>query len=145
MYDVVADEKCVRLVVDVPARLPAYGDRELIQQAVANLVDNAVKFSPAGGRVLLRAEAGGDGVWITVADQGPGIPAADRGRAIERFYRAEAARNTPGTGLGLALVQAVAQLHGGSLALDDAAPGLIARLHVGAPADRRSRQEESAA
>ncbi len=132
LYDVVAEEKGVRLALDVPGRLPAYGDRELIQQAVANLVDNAVKFSPSGSTVRLLGATGEDGVWITVADQGPGIPANARARATERFFRAEAARSTPGSGLGLALVQAVAQLHGGSLLLEDAGPGLIARLHIAA-------------
>ena len=114
--------------VEAPERLPAYGDRDLVQQAVANLVDNAVKFSPPGGQVRLRAAATPAGVEIVVADQGPGIPAADRTRAIERFFRGEAARSTPGAGLGLALVQAVALLHQGSLRLEDAAPGLLAVL-----------------
>lgn len=135
LYDVVAEEKGVRLTVSIPDTLPAYGDRELIQQAVANLVDNAVKFSPPGSTVRLFAEAGADGVRITVADQGPGIPEEDRSRATERFFRAEAARSTPGSGLGLALVQAVAQLHGGSLSLRDARPGLIACLHIAARQD----------
>jgi len=86
-----------------------------------------VKFSPAGGIVRLDAR-GGAQTTITVADQGPGIPADDRARATERFYRGETARSTPGSGLGLALVQAIAQLHGGQLVLEDAAPGLVARL-----------------
>ncbi len=132
LYDVVADEKGVRLVVEIPDRLPADGDRELIQQAVANLLDNAVKFSSPGGTVRLGAENAGDGIRITVADQGPGIPVHDRARATERFFRGETARSTPGSGLGLALVQAVAQLHNGSLTLDDAGPGLMAQLHIGA-------------
>ncbi|MEO8716179.1 MAG: ATP-binding protein [Acetobacteraceae bacterium] len=132
LYDVVAEEKNVRVQLDVPERLPAYGDRELIQQAVANLVDNAVKFSPPGSTVRLLAEPAGKGVRITVADQGAGIPPEDRTRATERFFRGESARSTPGSGLGLALVQAVAQLHGGSLTLGDANPGLIARLHIAA-------------
>ncbi|HEX5325648.1 MAG TPA: HAMP domain-containing sensor histidine kinase [Acetobacteraceae bacterium] len=128
LYGAVAEEKGVRLDLHVPSPLPGYGDRELIQQAVANLVDNAVKFSPPGSVVRVQAEPAGAGATITVADQGPGIPEADRTRAIERFFRAEAARSTPGAGLGLALVQAVAQLHGGALRLSDAGPGLIAVL-----------------
>jgi signal transduction histidine kinase len=95
---------------------------------VANLVDNAVKFSPAGGTVVLSAAATRGGVEIAVADPGPGIPAADRARAVARFFRGESARNSPGSGLGLALVQAVAQLHGGNLRLGEAGPGLIATL-----------------
>jgi signal transduction histidine kinase len=130
LYGAVAEEKGITLSVRAPDRLPAFGDRELIQQAAANLVDNAVKFSPPGGAVALSATATQAGVEIAVADQGPGIPDADRARAAERFFRGESARNTPGAGLGLALVQAVAQLHGGSLHLADAAPGLVAILSL---------------
>ncbi len=128
LYGVVAEDRGIALAMEAPPNLPAHGDRELIQQAVANLVDNAVKFSPPGGAVRLSAAVTPAGIEIVVADQGPGIPEAERERAAERFYRGEAARNTPGSGLGLALVQAVAQLHGGSLRLADAAPGLIAIL-----------------
>ena len=132
LYGAVAEDKGVTLAVTLPAHLPANGDAALIQQAVANLLDNAVKFSPAGGTVQLAARGGTD-LTITVADQGPGIPPADRARATERFFRGEAARNTPGSGLGLALVQAVAQLHGGQLVLDDAKPGVLARLVLPMP------------
>jgi signal transduction histidine kinase len=130
LYAALADERGIRLEVHTPSHLPSYGDRELIQQGVANLLDNAVKFSPTGGKVVIEAAAAGPGIEIAVSDEGPGIPAADRARAVERFYRGEAARSTPGAGLGLALVQAVAQLHDGSLALDDAAPGLRAVLRL---------------
>ena len=133
LYGAVAEDEQVSLIVDAPEHVPAYGDRELVQQAVANLMDNAVKFSPPGGQVRLRATAALAGVEIVVADQGPGIPTADRARATERFFRGEAARSTPGAGLGLALVQAVAQLHQGSLRLDDAGPGLSAMLSLPAP------------
>jgi signal transduction histidine kinase len=130
LYGAVAEEKGIALTVTTPDRLATHGDRELIQQAVANLVDNAVKFSPPGGAVVLGGTATQAGVEITVADQGPGIPKADRERAAERFFRGETARNTPGSGLGLALVQAVAQLHGGSLRLAEATPGLVATLSL---------------
>jgi len=128
LYGAVAEDRGITLSVDASAQLPGYGDRELIQQAVANLVDNAVKFSPPGGAVRLSATVTPAGVEIAVADQGPGIPEPERERAAERFYRGETARNTPGSGLGLALVQAVAQLHGGKLRFADAGPGLIAIL-----------------
>jgi signal transduction histidine kinase len=128
LYGAVADEKDVALSVEEPDHLPTYGDRELIQQAVVNLVDNAVKFSPAGSAVRLSAKATQAGVEISVADRGPGIPEADRERVTERFFRGETARHTPGSGLGLALVQAVAQLHGGSLRLIDTSPGVTAIL-----------------
>ena len=130
LYGAVAEEKGITLSVRASEHLPAYGDRDLVQQALANLVDNAVKFSPAGGAVRLSASITPAGIEIIVADQGPGIPTADRARATERFFRGEAARHTPGSGLGLALVQAVAQLHGGNLRLDAAEPGLAAILSL---------------
>ena len=133
LYDVVAEEKGVALVSDVQGPLPAYGDAVLIRQAVANLVDNAVKFTPAGGVVRLSGKHTAVGSEIIVLDQGPGIPEADRARATERFFRGEAARHTPGSGLGLSLVQAVAQLHSGFLRLEDADPGLVVVLGLPAP------------
>jgi signal transduction histidine kinase len=105
----------------------------MIQQAVANLLDNAVKFSPSGVTVQLIARAQPHAVEISVIDHGPGIPLEDHERVTERFFRGEAARSTPGAGLGLALVQAVAQLHGGALRLTDAAPGLCAVLSLPLP------------
>jgi hypothetical protein len=133
LYGAVAEERGVTLAANLPAVLPGYGDGALIQQAVANLVDNAVKFSPAGGTVRLDAAATPLGLRIIVADNGPGIPALERGKATERFYRGEAARSTPGSGLGLALVQAVAQLHGGELGLEDNRPGLRAIMALPTP------------
>ncbi|MSP28949.1 MAG: HAMP domain-containing histidine kinase [Acetobacteraceae bacterium] len=128
LYGAVAEERGFTFVLDVPPALPLLGDRDMIQQAAANLLDNALKFSPPGGAVRLNARATRNSVEIMVTDQGPGILAAERAHATERFYRGEAARSTPGSGLGLALVQAVAQLHDGTLALADAAPGLQAIL-----------------
>src|SRR5207248_7965644 len=98
------------------------GNRSLIAQALANLVDNAIKYTPAGGKVRIRANATDDGVELSVADSGPGIPEADRTRVVERFVRLEASRSSPGTGLGLSLVAAVAHFHGAELVLEDNAP-----------------------
>jgi len=133
LYGALAEERCLCLRLDVPAPLldPSTrlsGDRSLIQQAVANLLDNAIKFSQPGGTVVLRARRDGGMVRLEVADQGIGMNASDRARATERFFRAEAARNAPGSGLGLSLVLAVAQLHGGTLQIEDASPGLRAVL-----------------
>jgi len=129
LYGAAAEERGQRLVPVIPAALPAYGDRDMIQQAVANLLDNALKFSPGGGVIRLAATAEpGQGIHVTVADQGPGIPDADRARATQRFFRGESARSTPGSGLGLSLVQAVATLHGGVLLLEDNGPGLRATM-----------------
>ena len=130
LYGAVAEEKGVDLTVSHPKRLEINGDAALIQQAVANLVDNAVKFSPEHGSVKLAAAREAHHIRITVTDQGPGIPEEDRSRATERFYRGDTARGTPGSGLGLALVQAVAYLHGGVLRLEDARPGLRATIEL---------------
>lgn len=128
LYDVIAEEREVTLQVSAAGPLAVHGDTALIQQAIANLVDNALKFSPTGGTVSIDAVVRMGAVEVVIADQGPGIPEADRARATERFFRGEAARSTPGSGLGLTLVAAVAQLHGGTLRLDDAAPGLKVTL-----------------
>lgn len=133
LYGAVAEERGLVLKVALPARLPAYGDAALIQQAIANLLDNAIKFSPPGGTVQLSGGSSGRKIVLSVCDDGPGIPEPDRARAAERFFRGEAARSTPGSGLGLAMVQAVAILHGGMLTLEDARPGLRAVLAIPLP------------
>jgi signal transduction histidine kinase len=92
-------------------------------------LDNAIKFSPPGGRIGLIGEMR-ETLRICVTDAGPGMTEADRARASERFFRGEMARHTPGSGLGLSLVQAVASLHGGELVLSDAQPGLMAELRL---------------
>ncbi|MBP0462496.1 HAMP domain-containing histidine kinase [Roseomonas sp. PWR1] len=123
-YGAVAESRGQALETDLPERLDLVGDRELLAQAVGNLIDNALKFTPPGGRVLLSARIlAREGVEVSVADSGPGLPLEDRARAGERFFRADASRGTPGSGLGLSLVRAVAHLHGGDLLLDDAEPG----------------------
>ena len=130
LYEAVAEERGQVFTARLPEVLPMFGDRDMVQQAVANMIDNAIKFTPEGGAITLAAEALPGEVAIGVADGGPGIPEPDRVRATERFFRGESARSTPGSGLGLALVQAVAHLHGGALTLDDNAPGLRATLHL---------------
>jgi signal transduction histidine kinase len=139
LYGAVAEEHGVGLTLETAHAVPAYGDKAMIHQAIANLVDNAVKFSPDGGTVRLAASASGM-VSITVSDQGPGIPPADRHKATDRFYRGETARSTPGSGLGLSLVQAVAQLHGGELRLEDNRPGLRAVLLLPLPEEEERRR-----
>ena len=121
IYGATAEAGGQVLQTRIPGRIEIVGDRDLLFQAVANLLDNAVKFAPADGHVVLSARALPDGgAEITVMDDGPGIDLADRARAGERFFRADAARSSPGSGLGLSLVQAVAHLHGGELTLADA-------------------------
>ena len=109
--------------LDAPAGVPAYGDQALIQQAIANLLDNAVKFSPPAATVRLDRRRSRRRSSSRSSDQGPGIPLTDREKATDRFFRGETARSTPGSGLGLSLVQAVAQLHGGDVAAGGQPPG----------------------
>ena len=124
LYTAAAEERGLTLVLNVPGPLLVHGDRDLIGQALVNLLDNALKFSPSGGTVVLEGVSQPTDLMLVVQDSGPGIPLADRTRATERFFRGEQARQTPGSGLGLALVDAVAHLHGGTLVLEDAGPGL---------------------
>ncbi len=142
LYDPLADEKGIALTVDAPVAVPLFGSRELVTQALANLLDNAIKYSarPEEGAttrpaIVVSARQDGDTAVLTVADNGPGIAPADRGRVVERFVRLEPSRSEPGSGLGLSLVSAVAQLHGGALSLEDNAPGLRASLLI--PRSRR--------
>jgi signal transduction histidine kinase len=128
LFEAVFEERDLAFDHAVPAALTVRGNPALLAQAVANLLDNAAKFTPAGGRVDLAAGRAADGVFVEVRDSGPGIPAERRAEVLRRFTRLDAARETPGHGLGLALVHAVAKLHGGALDLADNAPGLRARL-----------------
>ena len=130
LYRAVAEEKQIVLHTDIAKPLPVWADRNLIQQAVVNLLDNALKFSESLTVINFSARVADGVVQIVVADRGPGIAEQDRARATERFYRAEAARNTEGSGLGLALVMAVAQLHNGTLHLHDNHPGLRAVISI---------------
>ena len=131
-----------------------HGDRELISQALANLVENAIKYgkpepekSASGSErpnILIEARPDGAGVNFSVTDHGPGIPYADRARAMERFVRLEASRTQPGSGLGLSLAAAVATLHGGELRLSDADPGLRATLFIPLAIPRRAVEQATA-
>jgi signal transduction histidine kinase len=125
LYGPLADEK--RLHFSVERRTPTSfvrGNRNLISQALANLVDNAIKYTPPAGLVSVRLEDRTAGPALVVTDSGPGIPAAERERVTERFVRLESSRNSPGTGLGLSLVAAVARMHDAELAFEDNDPGL---------------------
>ncbi len=133
LYEPVAEEAGLSLAVDISARPRVIANREMIGQALANLVDNAIKYSAGattapGPAVSLALGRDGQAITIRVADRGPGIAPADRERALRRFVRLEASRTRPGTGLGLSLVAAVARLHGGTLSLGDNHPGLVVTL-----------------
>ena len=107
---------------------PVDGDADLIFQSLANLLDNAMKYTPEGGAVTLHVTSDDDTVTVVVADSGPGVPPDEREAVLRRFYRLEPARSAPGSGLGLSLVAAVAELHEATLMLEDNAPGLVVRL-----------------
>jgi len=142
LYEPVAEEKGLRLAIEAPGPATVRGHRELISQAMANLVDNAIKYAApapqlvaAGGpeppdepppAITVTAGVAGERVVLTVADRGPGIPADQRAHAVERFVRLEQSRSQPGSGLGLSLASAIAHLHHGELRLEDNAPGLRA-------------------
>lgn len=128
LYAPLAEERTVALDAEPGGAGRIRGDRDLLFQALANLLDNAIKFSPVGGTVAIAARGRGQGVEIAVADGGPGIPDALKERVTERFFRIDASRNAPGAGLGLSLVAAVAERHGGSLELGDNQPGLRVAL-----------------
>lgn len=130
LYEPVAEERGIRLGVRVDPQVMVRGQEQLLAQALANLVDNAVKYTPDGGAILVAAAfVGGSGaVELIVADSGPGIPPEDRERALRRFIRLDWSRSTPGNGLGLSLVDAVARLHGAKLMIEDNEPGLRVRL-----------------
>ena len=126
-----AEVKGVTLTYRGNGPAPTSGDPVLLAQAVSNLIDNALKYVPPGGAVSVNAERGdGDAVEIAVADNGPGVADSEKPKLVERFYRGDTSRGTPGVGLGLSVVDAVARLHGGFLKLTDNNPGLRARLVV---------------
>ncbi len=136
-YAPAAEERGQALTVAIAPGLGSVGDRTLIAQMIANLVENAVRHGREGGRVALALEAAPDGgAVLRVADDGPGIPPEERERVFRRFHRLDQARSTPGSGLGLALVRAVAEAHGLGVALGDAAPagGLEVRVTFPPPA-----------
>ena len=142
LYEPLAEDKGLTLEVNAKQHAAVKGNRELVSQALANLVDNAIKYAAPSAKVssgavngersgiLVTADAEQDRIVLTVSDHGPGIPSADRSRVVDRFVRLERSRSLPGSGLGLSLVSAVARLHGGELKLEDNAPGLRARISL---------------
>lgn len=128
LYEPIAEEKQINFVLTIGSVSPVQGDRELLIEAVANLVENAIKFTLPGGRVELGAINEGGVPIVRVADSGPGISPDERGAIFRRFYRSEPSRNIQGSGLGLSLVEAIARLHGFRITVDDASPGSIFTL-----------------
>jgi signal transduction histidine kinase len=127
LYEPIAEDKEVDFAVRAEAETTVHGDRDLLFEAIANLVDNAVKFTPQGGRVELSLLRNGNEAVVRVCDTGPGIPADESDLVTRRFYRSDKSRREPGLGLGLSLVSAIAKLHGFSLKISSG-PGCVAEL-----------------
>ena len=130
LYRPAADEKGQSLEEYIAADLAVKGDRELLMQLFANLVENAVRHAPAHARIAVNAQLDGDRVAVSVADDGPGVPEAMRAKVLQRFFRLESSRTTPGSGLGLSLSLAIVNLHDATIALSDRAPGLLVTVSL---------------
>jgi signal transduction histidine kinase len=131
LYEPLCEERDLEFRAELASAMPARGNREFIAQALANILDNAVKYTPPGGAVMLRTRRRSSGeVEFSVTDTGPGVPDSQRERVVERFVRLENSRNQPGAGLGLSLVAAVAEAHGGRLELDEG-PGKVGEMGPG--------------
>jgi signal transduction histidine kinase len=131
LYEPLCEDKGLDFKAELTPQLTARGNREFVAQALANLLDNAVKYTPEGGAVALRVRRRSSGeIEFSVTDTGPGVSEADRARIVERFVRLENSRNAPGAGLGLSLVAAVAEAHGGRLEIDEG-PGAVGGMGPG--------------
>ena len=133
VYQPMAEGKEQRFTADVASELRVWGDRELLTQMIANIIENAMKHSPMGESIGLVATGLPGAMVVVVSDSGPGIPAEERGRVFRRFYRLERSRSTPGSGLGLSLVEAIAALHQVGIQLTDNRPGLRVTLRFHSP------------
>ena len=143
LYDVMTEEGEHSFEAHIERGLDIMGNRQLIAQAITNLLDNAVKYTPSGGHITLSAEQRGENIHVSVGDNGHGIPPDKRNDVLKRFVRLDSARSTPGNGLGLSLVSAIVALHNGSLQLHDNKPGL--RIEITLPSETAylRRQNES--
>lgn len=131
LYEAAAEDQDIVFNYAPEPNLSLPGNQQLIAQAITNLLDNAMKFTPRGGRVAVAARRNKRGIEISVSDTGPGIPEKEYKRVFERFVRLDNARSTPGNGLGLSLAQGVAKLHNGKIQLGDNHPGLVVTIVLG--------------
>jgi signal transduction histidine kinase len=129
LYDAVADENRVEIDLQLETKPQLQGDRDLLFQAIINLLDNAIKYSPPSGRIQVHLGERDNHPVLTIADNGPGIPVAEHEKVLQRFYRMDQSRSQHGSGLGLSLVAAVARMHNATIEFGDNHPGLIAELH----------------
>ncbi|HSE01599.1 MAG TPA: HAMP domain-containing sensor histidine kinase [Burkholderiales bacterium] len=142
-YAPVAEDRSQRLKIKLAKVQPIHGDRELLTQMVANLIENSMRHCPPDVDITVELSQEDGAPVLRVADTGPGIPAGERDKVFRRFYRLEPSRTTPGSGLGLALVKAVAELHGASIELSDNQPGLCATVRFPAPAAAQGRDSHA--
>jgi signal transduction histidine kinase len=133
LFEPSAEEKAIRLQLSTSETVYVVGDRDLLFDAISNLVDNAVKHGGDRGEVRIAVARCADGPVLSISDRGPGIPIDERNHVLRRFYRLERSRNRPGNGLGLSLVAAVANLHGAHIVMADNLPGLRIELHFPIP------------
>ena len=128
LYEPLAEERQIHLTLSGSFGFIVEGDERLLFEAFSNIVENAIKFIPPGGIIAASVNGDGSSALIEVRDNGPGIPAEERDSVLRRFHRGSAAKKVPGTGLGLSLVAAVLHLHGFTLEMEDAAPGLVVKI-----------------
>lgn len=128
LYDATAEEQRITLKLSLEQGVEVLGDRNLLGSALASLVDNAIKYAGTGATIELRAFSSAEGAVVEVRDNGPGIAAEEMPKVTQRFYRLDHSRHLPGNGLGLSIVSAIASLHNGTLQLESAQPGLVARI-----------------
>jgi signal transduction histidine kinase len=140
-YEPLAESKGVTMVIDAARPVRIRGDEDLMREAVSNLVDNAIKFTPAGGAVRIEARMADRRPFLRVSDTGPGVPPQERERIFDRFYRGERSGKSPGHGLGLSIAETIAHLHGFKLTVEDNDPGACFELSAAAPAPATLERE----
>ena len=139
-YEPLAESKGVAMIVDAAMPVPARGDEDLMREALSNLIDNAIKFTPSGGVVRIEARMAEGRPFAVVSDTGVGVPTQERAKIFDRFYRGERSGQTPGHGLGLSIAETIANLHGFKLTVEDNNPGARFELRAAAQAARLTRR-----
>jgi len=143
LYEPLAEDRGQTLTLKIGEPVFLLADRDMLFQAFANLYDNALKYTPRGGQIVVRSFESAEGHWnVEIADNGPGIPKSEHKKVVQRFYRLDQSRNSPGSGLGLALVYAVLKLHQLELVLSDNNPGLKVRISKSPVKKKRLNSKE---
>ena len=140
-YEPLAESKGVTMIAEADKPVPIRGDQDLMREALSNLIDNAIKFTPAGGAVRIEARLADGRPFVRVSDTGVGVPPQERARIFDRFYRGEKSGQSPGHGLGLSIAETIASLHGFRLTVEDNNPGSRFELRAAAPAPGRLARE----